>query len=456
MITVAEARVAAAKRLRSRTADWAGRLVAYGTVEEDFALGLKPPTETQVLADRGAAQEWVRQWREVDGAHGCTVDWERRAWSRVGGQTVPVRLRLNGPAALARFAGGEAAAAWRRLADRAGQVRGRFVVGDRSAEGLGAVMRRHRTAIAGLGEEELAQVLEAAAWLAEHPQEQMRPRQMPLRGVDSKWFARHRSLVGALHAVLTGGRTLDILDPEDRVRIRILGPASLAGGGLLRGLTDLAAPVEQIARLPLRPALVLVSENLESMLALPEWDGTVAVHGSGYAVSVLQQIDWLRDVPILYWGDLDSHGFAILHRLRTHLPQVTSVLMDEQTLVDHRDLWVREEKPHRGDFDTLTGQETRALARVRAEGDARLEQERIPWEVALARLVDASAGRRPRAAGRPPATDVAGRQPRTAAGSGSGPSETRPSARCSQKSAPRMPATRGSKSGSLPSFTWRS
>ena len=411
MITVAEARVAAAKRLRSRSGDWAGLLVSSGTVDEGFALGLKPPTEAQVLADRAAVLTWVGDWRAVDGAHGATVDWEHRAWSRVGGQTVPVRLRLADPAALARFAGGEAATAWRSLAERARQLRERFLRGGESdcsgdhglGDGLAQVLRRHRAAIAGLDEAGFAQVLEAAAWLAAHPGGRMRPRQMPLRGVDSKWFARHRSLVSALHTVLTGGRVLEILDPEDRVRIRILGSGSVAdmsgvvggdavtvdGTAALAGLTDLAAPLEQIAGLPLRPRLVLVSENLESMLALPGWDGVIAVHGSGYAVSVLERVEWLRDVPILYWGDLDSHGFAILHRLRRHLPQVTSVLMDEQTLVDHRDLWVREEKPHRGDFDTLTGQEKRALARVRAEGDARLEQERIPWEVALARLADA-------------------------------------------------------------------
>ena len=411
MITVAEARVAAAKRLRSRSGDWAGLLVSSGTVDEGFALGLKSPTEAQVLADRAAVLTWVGDWRAVDGAHGATVDWEHRAWSRVGGQTVPVRLRLADPAALARFAGGEAATAWRSLAERARQLRERFLRGGESdcsgdhglGDGLAQVLRRHRAAIAGLDEAGFAQVLEAAAWLAAHPGGRMRPRQMPLRGVDSKWFARHRSLVSALHTVLTGGRVLEILDPEDRVRIRILGSGSVAdmsgvvggdavtvdGTAALAGLTDLAAPLEQIAGLPLRPRLVLVSENLESMLALPGWDGVIAVHGSGYAVSVLERVEWLRDVPILYWGDLDSHGFAILHRLRRHLPQVTSVLMDEQTLVDHRDLWVREEKPHRGDFDTLTGQEKRALARVRAEGDARLEQERIPWEVALARLEDA-------------------------------------------------------------------
>ncbi|HJG81024.1 MAG TPA: DUF2220 family protein, partial [Brevibacterium senegalense] len=388
MITVAEARVAAAKRLRSRSGDWAGLLVSSGTVDEGFALGLKSPTEAQVLADRAAVLTWVGDWRAVDGAHGATVDWEHRAWSRVGGQTVPVRLRLADPAALARFAGGEAATAWRSLAERARQLRERFLRGGESdcsgdhglGDGLAQVLRRHRAAIAGLDEAGFAQVLEAAAWLAAHPGGRMRPRQMPLRGVDSKWFARHRSLVSALHTVLTGGRVLDILDPEDRVRIRILGSGSVAdmsgvvggdavtvdGTAALAGLTDLAAPLEQIAGLPLRPRLVLVSENLESMLALPGWDGVIAVHGSGYAVSVLERVEWLRDVPILYWGDLDSHGFAILHRLRRHLPQVTSVLMDEQTLVDHRDLWVREEKPHRGEFDTLTGQEARALARVRA------------------------------------------------------------------------------------------
>lgn len=440
MITVAEARVTAAKRLRSRSGEWVGRLVADGTVDEGLVLGLKPPTEAAVLADRGAAQEWVRQWREVDGVRGCTVDWELRAWSRVGGQHVPVRLRLEDPAAVAAFAGGKDAALWRTLADRAGQVRGRFLVdgqpgegapgpgaepgsggetgpggapvlsgepelgggdglgggsGVSLAEGLGAVMRRHRAAIAALSEAEFAQVLDAAAWLAARPVERLRPRQMPLRGVDSKWFARHRSLVSALHAVLTGGRALDILDPEDRVRIRILGRSAFEGAGGLAGLTDLAAPVEQIAGLPLRPRLVIVSENLESMLALPDWDGVVAVHGSGYAVSVIERIDWLRGAPVLYWGDLDSHGFAILHRLRTHLPAATSVLMDEETLVAHRDLWVREEKPHRGEFDTLTGQEARALARVRAEGDARLEQERIPWEVARARLEGAVAALSP-------------------------------------------------------------
>lgn len=188
MITVAEARVAAATRLRSRAGDWAGQLVSHGTAEDGLVLGLKPPTEAQVLADRGAAQAWVQEWREADGVHGCAVDWEARAWSRVGRQTVPVRLRIEDPAALARFAGGDTAAQWRRLAQRARQLRERFAVGGGDGSGgrdglgerdgpgerglglgLAHVLRRHRAAIAGLDEAGFAQVCEAAAWLAAHP-----------------------------------------------------------------------------------------------------------------------------------------------------------------------------------------------------------------------------------------------------------------------------------------------
>jgi len=46
-----------------------------------------------------------------------------------------------------------------------------------------------------------------------------------------------------------------------------------------------------------------------------------------------------------YWGDLDTHGFAILNQLRAWLPQTRSFLMDRQTLVEHRDRWGREPAP---------------------------------------------------------------------------------------------------------------
>lgn len=120
-----------------------------------------------------------------------------------------------------------------------------------------------------------------------------------------------------------------------------------------------------------------------------EEPGVVAMHGGGFAVAAVAEIGWVRAAPMLYWGDLDSAGFAILHRLRAHHDDVTSVLMDVDTLRAHRDLWVSDPKPTRAVTDNLTGREREASEALREEGDLRLEQERIPLAVALAELTRA-------------------------------------------------------------------
>src|SRR5699024_6393836 len=106
------------------------------------------------------------------------------------------------------------------------------------------------------------------------------------------------------------------------------------------------------------------------------------------------QLAWIGGARGIYWGDLDSHGFAVLNRLRTHLPDVEGVGMDDVALLADEDLGVTEPKPSSGTFRELTVSETRALERIRAEGDVRLEQERIAWDTALARLT--AAGGEPR------------------------------------------------------------
>ena len=83
----------------------------------------------------------------------------------------------------------------------------------------------------------------------------------------------------------------------------------------------------------------------------------------GYAVEVYAALPWLRGRACHYWGDLDTHGFAILSRLRQHLPQARSLLMDTETLLAHRDLWVQEERPETGLLLGLTdeGQQGQGL-----------------------------------------------------------------------------------------------
>lgn len=74
---------------------------------------------------------------------------------------------------------------------------------------------------------------------------------------------------------------------------------------------------------------VLVVENLRSFLTLPDCVGTLAVFGEGRASQTLTAIDWLSEIRLFYWGDLDPYGFTILAGLRKEFSGVQSILMDE-------------------------------------------------------------------------------------------------------------------------------
>lgn len=107
-------------------------------------------------------------------------------------------------------------------------------------------------------------------------------------------------------------------------------------------------------------------------------------------MNLLGRIPWLRHIQGRYWGDLDTHGFAILHRARTQLPYLTSILMDEATLMGCRDLWSTEACPYQGSgLDRLTAAEQallEALQNNHWDQNLRLEQERIAWPVVCAAL----------------------------------------------------------------------
>jgi len=121
-------------------------------------------------------------------------------------------------------------------------------------------------------------------------------------------------------------------------------------------------------------------ENEITYLALPNVADAIAIFGGGYAVSVLKLLPWLRDRNLVYWGDLDTHGFAILNQVRTHHPHARSLLMDRVTLLEHESQWVREPRPTNVHLTHLTPEEDelyRDLVEDIYQPSLRLEQERI-------------------------------------------------------------------------------
>ncbi len=246
-------------------------------------------------------------------------------------------------------------------------------------------------------------ILTAARWLAEHGGRGLYLRQIDAPGVDTKLVEQHReTLAGLLDVVLPAER---IVHAESKgrgfaARFGFVEPPRLwrlrfAPGfaGLPAALTEAGFRLDELAGLPASPAAVLVVENAVTFQALPVPLGGVLVWGDGYAVGLLGRVPWVQGAPrVVYAGDLDSHGFAILDQLRGKVPHVESLLMDRETLLAHRPRWGTEPAPTRARLAHLTEVES-ALYRDLVEDvyapAVRLEQERIGWEWVLGRLAAA-------------------------------------------------------------------
>lgn len=127
-------------------------------------------------------------------------------------------------------------------------------------------------------------------------------------------------------------------------------------------------------------ALVAQVENEINFLAFPDVPQSIVLFGAGYGWETLEPARWLTDCPLHYWGDIDTHGFAILDQLRSRFPHVGSLLMDRATLMAHEAFWGDEDDQVIRDLPRLTTHESELfddLRDNRIRHGLRLEQERV-------------------------------------------------------------------------------
>ena len=142
-------------------------------------------------------------------------------------------------------------------------------------------------------------------------------------------------------------------------------------------------------RLDVHVRLVLIVENEISYLSVPIPTAGVVLWGKGFDADQSASLEWLADAEVRYWGDIDTHGFAILNRVRKHAPQTRSVLMDRETLLAHEERWGVEASPTNallGELDTAESALYDDLVCDRFGKGVRLEQERIDWRWVSTRL----------------------------------------------------------------------
>lgn len=256
--------------------------------------------------------------------------------------------------------------------------------------------------------QEWSRLLAVVAWLQAHPRPGIYLRQVDVPGVDSKFIEAHRGVLGELLDLALPPEAIDtratgasqfcprygFKDKPLRVRFRLLDASICAGLLPTDAERDITLTQADFARLALPIRRVFFTENEVNFLAFPPLAGGMVIFGAGYGFEMLTDARWLYGCRLFYWGDIDTHGFAILDLLRARLPRVQSLLMDRATLMAHPAQWGEEPQPLQRDLSRLTMDEAALLDDLRmhrlrphrAGAGVRLEQERVGFEWVKAAL----------------------------------------------------------------------
>lgn len=163
---------------------------------------------------------------------------------------------------------------------------------------------------------------------------------------------------------------------EPLIRIRFLDQT-----GLLEGrLKDISIPLSDFKQISFPVENVLIAENKMNFLTLPSLPSAMSIwSGGGFNISHLENIRWLIGKNIFYWGDIDAHGFQILHQLRNYYSEAKSIMMDRRTFDLYNEFTVNGPVNKSETLSLLTDEEAHVYKYLQTlDKKNRLEQEKLP------------------------------------------------------------------------------
>jgi hypothetical protein len=345
-------------------------------------IPLKHPTAEEIINRFDEVRQWIKTLSgdcKNETGSGFSLEWRERNYQQLGKNRLPVAAIIKSEQdALTIIGKQKQAKQFKTLADST--ILAFPQLGDWLQKRPLQVLKHAH---------DWPQLLKVIQWISQHPRPDIYLRQIDLPDIHTKFIERHKSLLIELLDIILPADVINIeatgvkeferrygfRSKPAQVRFRLLDPDST-----LDGLTDLAVPALELARLRLPVTTVFITENDINGLAFPSIAKSMVIFGLGYGLQVLNEISWLNDKAIYYWGDIDTHGFAMLDQIRQYFPHTESLLMNKETLLVHRQLWGEENKPTSRDLDYLRPQEIELYQEIinnRYGKNLRLEQERI-------------------------------------------------------------------------------
>lgn len=343
-------------------------------------LLLKVPTATEMSEQFDAVRTWIGELRS---SQHLRIEWRDFTHRQLGANTIPAEAWIDTLE--------EATALIHKQRDHARFIQLMEQTRQQQPLLLSWLAKRPLHALELF--DEWPRLLQIVAWLQRHPRPEIYLRQIDLPGVHTKLIESHR---GALTELLDMALPADQIDAtasgvsqfarrygfRDKpilIRLRLLDPALLPSpfGD------DITLDASRFAHLDLRDVRILITENETNFLALPPLRRSLVIFGKGYGFDMLRNAAWLNHCPIHYWGDIDTHGFAILDQLRNRFSHVESLLMDRATLFEFEAQWGEEKNQTTRDLPRLTSEERLLyddLRDNRIRKYLRLEQERVGFE----------------------------------------------------------------------------
>jgi hypothetical protein len=365
----AEVREAVRKR-------WPALLTAFITGENwaPFDVPLRGPGPGEIGERLAEVQAWAAEWERA-GRGPLRVEYRQVGGRLVGANQLPGRAWIDSYAQAWELLGARREVSeLTRLAERA------------KAECPSVLPWLERSPVRAL---QLAadwdRLLATVRWIDSRDLTGLYIRQVDVPGVDTKFIESHKGVLTQLLDLQLDPARVNVAAPHfasrygfrgkpDYVRFRCARPGSAYTEMTVRA-DELTAPPEGVTR-------AYILENEVTYLAFPLAADAIVFFGDGYAVNVLANLDWLATLDLTYWGDVDTHGFAILNRLRHRFPRARSILMDRETLLAHPSQWVTENAPTKAALGLLDPAE-QAMYQDLVNGTygpaVRLEQERVSF-----------------------------------------------------------------------------